>query len=108
MHDPLEDEKLCVFLVEKALSKLPEGKEDVLVIIDLRGFGTENADMKFFTFLVISALALSGQNFHICFSTSSSTNTQHDGYRCPLFIWLWSEDCYGKRSSFFALSFLDY
>lgn len=52
MYDPIEDEKLCVFLVEKALSKLPEGKEDVLVIIDLRGFGTENADLKFLTFLI--------------------------------------------------------
>ena len=54
MHDPIEDEKLCVFLIEKALSKLPEGKEDVLVIIDLRGFRIENADLKFSTFLVIS------------------------------------------------------
>lgn len=53
VHDPVEDEKLCVFYVEKALSKLPTGKEEILGIIDLRGFGTENADLKFLTFLVI-------------------------------------------------------
>lgn len=52
MHDPVEDEKLCVFFIEKALSKLPPGKEQILGIIDLRGFGTENADLKFLTFLV--------------------------------------------------------
>ncbi|KAL6318512.1 hypothetical protein AAG906_000590 [Vitis piasezkii] len=51
MQDPIEDEKLCVFLIEKALSKLPAGKEQILGIIDLRGFGTENADLKFLTFL---------------------------------------------------------
>ncbi|XP_034673848.1 CRAL-TRIO domain-containing protein C365.01 isoform X3 [Vitis riparia] len=51
MQDPIEDEKLCVFLIEKALSKLPAGKEEILGIIDLRGFGTENADLKFLTFL---------------------------------------------------------
>ncbi|XP_021733582.1 motile sperm domain-containing protein 2-like [Chenopodium quinoa] len=46
-----EDEKLCVFQIEKALSKLPEGQEQILGIIDLRGFGTANADMNFLTFL---------------------------------------------------------
>ncbi|ESR53112.1 CRAL-TRIO domain-containing protein [Citrus sinensis] len=51
VHDPVEDEKLCVFFIEKALSKLPPGKEQILGIIDLRGFGTENADLKFLTFL---------------------------------------------------------
>ncbi|PON72232.1 CRAL-TRIO lipid binding domain containing protein [Parasponia andersonii] len=51
VHDPVENEKLCVFLIEKALSKLPEGREEILGIFDLRGFGTENADLKFLTFL---------------------------------------------------------
>ncbi|KAK1564350.1 hypothetical protein Q3G72_001261 [Acer saccharum] len=51
MFDVVENEKLCTFLVEKALSKLPPGKEEILVIIDLRGFGTQNADLKFLTFL---------------------------------------------------------
>ncbi|KNA11388.1 hypothetical protein SOVF_135700 [Spinacia oleracea] len=46
-----EDEKLCVFQIEKALSKLPEGQEQILAIVDLRGFGTANADMNFLTFL---------------------------------------------------------
>lgn len=53
-QDPDEDEKLCVFLIEKALSRLPAGKQDILGIFDLRGFGTENADLKFLTFLVMS------------------------------------------------------
>lgn len=51
--DPADDERLCVFLIEKALSKLPTGKEQILTIVDLRGFSTENADLKFLTFLVI-------------------------------------------------------
>ncbi|WVZ09130.1 hypothetical protein V8G54_013660, partial [Vigna mungo] len=51
--DPADDERLCVFLIEKALSKLPTGKEKLLGIVDLRGFRTENADLKFLTFLVI-------------------------------------------------------
>ncbi|KAF7838302.1 CRAL-TRIO domain-containing protein C3H8.02 isoform X1 [Senna tora] len=50
-YDPAEDEKLCVFLIEEALSKLPAGQEQILGIVDLRGFGTENADLKFLTFL---------------------------------------------------------
>ncbi|KAL2961326.1 hypothetical protein AAZX31_17G084900 [Glycine max] len=49
--DPADDERLCVFLIEKALSKLPTGKEQILTIVDLRGFRTENADLKFLTFL---------------------------------------------------------
>lgn len=49
--DPSEDERLCVFLVEKALSKLPDGKEEILGIFDLRSFGTKNADLRFLTFL---------------------------------------------------------
>lgn len=56
VHDRVEDEKLCVYMIEKALSKLPEGREEILIIIDLRGFGTENADLKFTTFLVIYKL----------------------------------------------------
>ncbi|XP_030531281.1 phosphatidylinositol transfer protein CSR1 [Rhodamnia argentea] len=51
VHEPIENEKLCVFLIEKALSKLPDGKEEILGIFDLRGFGTENADLKFLTFM---------------------------------------------------------
>ncbi|KAF8399740.1 hypothetical protein HHK36_015611 [Tetracentron sinense] len=50
-QDPTENEKLCVFLIEKALSELPAGKEQILGIFDLRGFGPENADIKFLTFL---------------------------------------------------------
>ncbi|KAF8408276.1 hypothetical protein HHK36_007425 [Tetracentron sinense] len=50
-QDRTENEKLCVFLIEKALSKLPAGKEEILGIFDLRGFGPENADIKLLTFL---------------------------------------------------------
>lgn len=53
MQESVEDEKLCVYLIEKALSRLPEGRNDILTIIDLRGFGTKNADLKFVTFLVM-------------------------------------------------------
>ncbi|XP_055828045.1 uncharacterized protein LOC129896217 isoform X2 [Solanum dulcamara] len=55
-QDPDEDEKLCVFLIEKALSRLPAGKQDILGIFDLRGFGTENADLKFLTFLLVKPM----------------------------------------------------
>ncbi|KAF3436992.1 hypothetical protein FNV43_RR19745 [Rhamnella rubrinervis] len=51
VHKPSEDEKLCVFLIEKALSKLPHWREEILGIVDLRGFGTKNADINFLTFL---------------------------------------------------------
>lgn len=51
-QEPVDDEKLCVFLIEKALSKLPPGEEQILGIFDLRGFSTENADLKYLTFLV--------------------------------------------------------
>lgn len=50
--DPSDDEKLCIFLIERALSRLPTGKEQILGLVDLRGFRTENADLKFLTFLV--------------------------------------------------------
>ncbi|KAL7153512.1 hypothetical protein ABFS83_04G173900 [Erythranthe nasuta] len=46
-----EDEKLCVFMIEKALSKLPSGNQEILAVIDLRGFRTQNADIKFLTFV---------------------------------------------------------
>ncbi|KAJ6410241.1 hypothetical protein OIU84_007064 [Salix udensis] len=50
-HDPVENEKLCVFLIEKALGKLVDGKEQILGIFDLRGFSTKNADLTYLTFL---------------------------------------------------------
>ncbi|KAL8091557.1 hypothetical protein AgCh_033979 [Apium graveolens] len=62
--ESVEDEKLCVYLIEKALSKLPEGVNDILTIIDLRGFGTKNADLQFVTFLVIS-IDLDASYLHI-------------------------------------------
>ncbi|XP_042042569.1 CRAL-TRIO domain-containing protein C589.09, mitochondrial-like [Salvia splendens] len=50
-YEPNEDESLCVFLIEKALSKLPEGQQQVVILIDLRGFQTQNTDLKFLTFV---------------------------------------------------------
>ncbi|XP_020578845.1 phosphatidylinositol transfer protein CSR1 isoform X2 [Phalaenopsis equestris] len=47
-----EDQKLCVFLIEKALHMLPYGLGEILVIVDLRGFRTANADFIFFKFLI--------------------------------------------------------
>lgn len=52
-HKHSEDEMLSAFLIEKALSKLPDGKHEILGIIDLRGFRTQNTDIKFLTFMVI-------------------------------------------------------
>ncbi|XP_010936582.1 uncharacterized protein [Elaeis guineensis] len=51
-QDPSDNEKLSVFLIEKALRKLPSGTEEILVIIDLRGFRVENADVQFLKFLI--------------------------------------------------------
>jgi len=52
-QDTTHDQRLCVFLIEKALSKLPTGEEKILAIFDLRGFGPENADLKYLKFLVM-------------------------------------------------------
>ncbi|KAJ6882343.1 hypothetical protein NC651_028823 [Populus alba x Populus x berolinensis] len=38
VHNPVENEK-------KALQKLPSGKEQILGILDLRGFSAENTDL---------------------------------------------------------------
>ncbi|KAM1208449.1 hypothetical protein ACFX13_014474 [Malus domestica] len=35
VHDPAENEKLCVFLIEKALGACPEGIEEILGIFNL-------------------------------------------------------------------------
>ncbi|XP_031499468.1 uncharacterized protein LOC116263819 [Nymphaea colorata] len=51
-HDPLQSEKLCVFLIEKIINSLPAGKGEVLGIFDLRGFGPENGDILFLKFLI--------------------------------------------------------
>lgn len=51
-QDPVENEKLCAYLVEKALSRLPSGAENILGIFDLRGFRVENGDLQFLKFLV--------------------------------------------------------
>ena len=50
---PLQDsERLCAFVIDSALQKLPEGGESILGVFYLRGFGPSNADFDFFYFLV--------------------------------------------------------
>ncbi|XP_078149327.1 sec14p-like phosphatidylinositol transfer family protein isoform X1 [Carex rostrata] len=51
-QDPVMNQKLCVLLVERALSKLPPGSENILGIFDLRGFNIENGDFQFLKFLI--------------------------------------------------------
>ena len=51
-QDPVENEKLCAYLVEKAINRLPSGEENILGIFDLRGFHVENGDLQFLKFLV--------------------------------------------------------
>lgn len=50
--DLIESEKLCIYLIEKALSQLQPGEEKILGIFDLRGFTSKNGDLKFVKFLV--------------------------------------------------------
>ena len=50
---PLEDsQRLCAFVIESAVSQLPDGVESILGVFDMRGFGPSNADFDFFYFLV--------------------------------------------------------
>jgi hypothetical protein len=55
-QDPVENEKLCTYLIEKALYRLPLGTENILGIFHLRGFGIENGDLQFLKFLVSSGV----------------------------------------------------
>ena len=49
---PVESQKLCAFLLDSALERLPEGEETFLGIFDLRGFTPANADLVFARFMV--------------------------------------------------------
>ncbi|KAJ0989019.1 hypothetical protein J5N97_007375 [Dioscorea zingiberensis] len=51
-QDATENERLCVHLIEKALSKCPPATEEILGIFDLRGFSTDNGDLLFLKFLI--------------------------------------------------------
>ncbi|XP_073017626.1 uncharacterized protein [Primulina eburnea] len=50
-QDVIEDQQLCVYMIEKALSKFPDGKQEILGIIDLREFRTQNVDINFIAFV---------------------------------------------------------
>jgi hypothetical protein len=49
----IEDSKrLCVYSLNTALSKLPEGREQIMGLIDLRGISLSNIDLVFVAFMV--------------------------------------------------------
>jgi hypothetical protein len=50
-----DSQRLCVYLLEEALRQLPAGQEQLVGIFDLRGFGVQNADVLFATFMVRSS-----------------------------------------------------
>lgn len=53
---PIADSKrLCVHMIEQAISALPPGKEQFLGLFDLRGFSVANSDLEFASFLVRAA-----------------------------------------------------
>jgi hypothetical protein len=50
---PIEDSKrLCTCMLDTALSRLPEGGEQILGVIDLRGMSLNNIDLEFVAFMV--------------------------------------------------------
>lgn len=77
-QDRAEDEKLCVFLVEKALSKLPSGVDHILVIVNLRGLRRENADFMFLKFLVNFPLFIAASFFLYCFLAKFTPLVEND------------------------------
>lgn len=48
----VESQRLCVYTLERALERLPEGQDTLLGIFDLRGFKSKNGDMGFVKFMV--------------------------------------------------------
>lgn len=48
-------QRLCAFMIEAALQRLPDSSESLLGIFDLRGFGPRNADFGFFYFMASPA-----------------------------------------------------
>lgn len=48
----IESQRLCVYLLDRAMERLPEGQDTMLGIFDLRGFTSKNADLGFVRFMV--------------------------------------------------------
>ena len=48
----VESQRLCVFLLDRAMEEMPEGQDTMLGIFDLRGFTSRNADLGFVRFMV--------------------------------------------------------
>ena len=53
-----DSQKMCVWLLEKAMDSLPAGCETILGVFDLRNFSHRNADLGFVRFLVRQRRAL--------------------------------------------------
>lgn len=49
---PQSSQLTCAYVLEQAVRALPPGQENILGVFDLRGFGTQNADILFAKFLV--------------------------------------------------------
>ena len=48
----VESQRLCVFLLDRAMENIPEDQETILGIFDLRGFTSKNTDLGFVRFMV--------------------------------------------------------
>jgi hypothetical protein len=48
----VESQRLCVYILDRALEALPPGQDTLLGIFDLRGFTSANGDLGFVRFLV--------------------------------------------------------
>ncbi|PIA61791.1 hypothetical protein AQUCO_00200054v1 [Aquilegia coerulea] len=71
-EDPIENQKFCAFLIEKALKRLPNEEGEILGIFDLRGFGIENADLEFLKFMAIGTSPLCGCSLCVPASLAAS------------------------------------
>jgi hypothetical protein len=50
---PIDTSKrLCVHTIDGAIAKLPPGKEQIIGVFDLRGFGGDNMDLEFVKFMI--------------------------------------------------------
>jgi hypothetical protein len=50
---PIDDSKrLCTFMLDTALARLPPGGEQFLGVIDLKGMSLSNVDLEFVAFMV--------------------------------------------------------
>eukprot|EP01023_Acetabularia_acetabulum_P008056 TRINITY_DN13501_c0_g1_i5.p1 TRINITY_DN13501_c0_g1~~TRINITY_DN13501_c0_g1_i5.p1 ORF type:complete len:273 (-),score=42.62 TRINITY_DN13501_c0_g1_i5:150-968(-) len=48
----IDTERLCTYMIEKAVNSIPEGQDNIIAIFDMRGYGPANTDLMFVKFLV--------------------------------------------------------